>query len=126
MAQAIAEHLNHEYELGHKIFSRGIAADKGAAAAFSAIAAAEKHALDLSAHIAAQLTDADIERADMLYTMTAQQRDALTACFPHAEGKTQTIATQDIGDPFMQSDEVYMHTFSTLQRAIADAEEFKP
>jgi len=126
MAQAIAEQLNEELELGHDIQSRGIATDEEAGAAFSAIAVAKKHGMDLSKHIARQLIDSDVERADALYTMTAQQREILTAWYPGAADKIQPIAPEDIEDPFMQDDDVYLKTFSALSKAIGHQVGFLP
>ena len=126
MAQAIAQQLNTELDLGYELHSRGIAVDEEAGAAFSAVEAAKKHDLDLSAHISRQLSDNDVERADVIYTMTAQQRDILNTWYPKAVDKIKTLAPEDIEDPFMQDDEVYMRTFAELSRAIGKTVCFLP
>ncbi|MDX1657747.1 MAG: hypothetical protein R3343_02900 [Nitriliruptorales bacterium] len=71
--------------------SSGVHALEGHTAASGSLAEAEKRGLDLSHHRGAPTTRADVERSDLVLTMTESHRSAVNQRAPGSGGKVFTL-----------------------------------
>lgn len=75
-------------------------------------------------HSSKLLTQADVDWATVILTMTASHQDAILYNFPSAIGKTFTLkefageVIQDVFDPYGGSKELYQETFLDLVKSI--------
>lgn len=85
--------------------------------------------VDLSGHVAAQVTDRDVKRSDVVLTLTQKHKDHLLAIFPEAAGKTFTLseyagsAPADVEDPWGKPMDAYERMFSELTTLVPAAVE---
>lgn len=120
MAAGIMAKLAEEDELDIKIESAGLFAQNGAPASPEAVRALEKYDIDISDHIAQQITDELIEKSDLIVTMTEAHKRLLENIAPE---KTRTLAElcgldEDIADPFGGDDSDYDKTADDLYTAL--------
>lgn len=107
---------------GIAVSSAGLGALVGAPADPHAIAVAQAHGLDLSAHVARQITPEMVRDNDLILVMEQAQRDQLLKLAPWATGKVWRMghhARQDIQDPYQRgrtSFEIAFHAISSLGR----------
>ncbi len=115
MAEALARRalaeLYPEYNY-IEFASAGIASLSNGGASYQAINALKMMGLDLGMHKSAQVSQEDIEQAELVLTMTRAHRDNLKRLFPGAANKIFTLAEyagsdSDIPDPFGSSVELY-------------------
>ena len=88
-----------------------------------------QHGIDVSRHLAAQLSANDVKHADLILTMTAKHKAAVVAMFPEAKDKVFTLAeyatgtSQDVVDAYGKPMPVYQQVYdqidSYLQPALA-------
>jgi len=82
--------------------------------------------IDIAAHRAAGLTEADVRAADCILTMTAAHKQRVLARFPAAAGKLQMLSEaahgtqQDVSDAFGAPMVVYQRLVAQLDVLIAD------
>ncbi|MEP9378005.1 hypothetical protein ABLE91_14900 [Aquabacter sp. CN5-332] len=85
--------------------------------------------VDLSGHVAAQVTDRDMKRSDVVLTLTQKHKDHLLAVFPEAAGKTFTLSEYagsgpaDVEDPWGKPMDAYERMFSELTTLVPTAVE---
>jgi len=112
-------------EIGDKftVESAGVNAYDGDTASANSIKVLkEKYGIDISGHRSQQISDALVDKADLILTLTVGHRDLLIGSFPKAKGKTYTIkefvnqnskgdkkdtGSLDVRDPFGGSLGVY-------------------
>lgn len=107
--------------------SAGFTAMVGSGAEPTAAEIASVNGLDLSAHIARQVTSDLIQWADLVFVMSQNQRSQVGLLVPQAMGKTlllghwlETSAQQkDIPDPYKMSRDVFEHVHKLLAKCIA-------
>jgi protein-tyrosine phosphatase len=79
-----------------------------------------KQGIDVTGHRAEQLTINDVRHADLIITMTAKHKDAITALYPEAGPKIHTIAeyatgtAEDVVDAYGKPMEVYEQVFAQI------------
>lgn len=122
MAEAIARHMieaGPESPIRTAVESAGTSGG-GSGATREAIDAMRGRGLDISRHLSRGLTREMIERADVIYTMTARHAGAVEAMSPAARGKTFLLDPdgRDVEDPIGQSESEYERVASTLERII--------
>ncbi|AUI87618.1 phosphotyrosine protein phosphatase [Vibrio azureus] len=108
-----------------EVTSAGIAVEKsrlkGKAANETAHLIAEENGISLEKHKAQQLTAALCASQDLILVMEQGHIEALTDIAPEARGKTMLfghwLESTDIPDPYGQSKEAFVHTFSLLKNA---------
>jgi len=88
-------------EHGVVVASAGIAAWGGGSASAGAIEAMRDIGADLAGHESQPLTEALVQQADIIWTMTAAHRAAILAQFPEAGGRTAVLSPDriDVLDP---------------------------
>lgn len=91
MAAALLKKMLKE-ELGEKasqitIWSAGLTAWPGSPASPEAVEIMRREGINLSSHRARKLTKKDVLEADLVFTMTLSQKDAVLALAPEAKGK---------------------------------------
>ncbi len=106
MASAICTYLAKER--GAKICadSCGVAAYPAPASQNAVLAVDELYGIDLSEHTAKMVSADLVEKADVIFAMTARHAAALISLFPDCTDKL-TVADPEIVDPYMQDLSVY-------------------
>jgi tRNA threonylcarbamoyl adenosine modification protein (Sua5/YciO/YrdC/YwlC family) len=86
---------------GLTIMSAGIAAMMGGRATSEAVRTMSESGVDLSAHETQPLTEPLVRHADMIFTMTQSQREAILAQWPGVSERVHLLAVSggDISDP---------------------------
>ena len=83
--------------------------------------------LDVSQHLAVQLTANDVRHADVILTMTAKHKDKLVALFPEAKEKTFTLSEYatgnyaEVADAWGKPMEVYVTMIGQLDDFVPKA-----
>lgn len=108
--------------LPHKtIASAGIGALVGKTADNMASTIAIENGIDLSGHIAQQLTSELCRAFDLILVMEQGHINAVTNIAPEVRGKTmllsQWLNKEDIPDPYRQSKEAFEHAFLLIDKA---------
>tara|TARA_R110002073_G_scaffold192387_1_gene351160 strand:+ start:1584 stop:2015 length:432 start_codon:yes stop_codon:yes gene_type:complete len=101
MAEAI---LKQQYPQ-KTIDSAGVSAVVGNGADPNVITVMSELGIDMSGHIAKQIDETLVMRADLILTMSANQTKWITERWPHCRGKTFRIGhwiDEDIADPYKQ------------------------
>jgi len=125
----VAEAMLKQQLPGKQIQSAGLTAMVGQGAEPTAIEIATADGLDLSAHVARQVTADMIQWADLVLVMSHGQRSQVGQLTPQAMGKTlllghwleqQTHGQQkDIPDPYKKSRDVFEHVHKLMAQSIA-------
>ncbi|MBE7029722.1 MAG: threonylcarbamoyl-AMP synthase [Ruminococcaceae bacterium] len=116
----MAEFILKSYNLdGVFVKSRGLYVCCMSNMAFSSEKTLKDNDIPFGDFKASQVSEEDIVRADIIYTMTNSQRDVLVKAFPHFEEKIKTLKENgDILDPYMQPIKVYQSVFDEIRFAI--------
>lgn len=116
MAEAIAK---AEKSRKFRVMSAGISAQAGDAMTAEAFEALDRLTIKASHHAARVLTPKLVEKADVIFCMTASHRDAVIAFFPEASAKTFTLdPAGDIADPLGKSLDSYVETAKNIQQLV--------
>lgn len=92
------------------IDSAGLSALVGEAADAKSVALMATHNMDISAHIAKQISEALVNNADLILTMSTRQTKWIETQWPHCRGKTFRIGhwiDKDIADPYQCNQSVF-------------------
>lgn len=107
MAEAIANDLFVKNQLRYQAFSRGLNVLVPTRASENAVKALKfLYQLDLEAHVAKPVSEADIQQASIVLTMTDSHKAYLTMAYAEHAEKIHTLygytgrADQDIKDPY--------------------------
>jgi len=104
---------------GVRVRSAGVMSHGGSPASEESVQAMEQVGIDLSGHESSPLTEALIQDADAIYTMTDSHRQAVLMLSPSAKDKTHRLdPTQDIIDPIGAPLAVYMQTAQMIGMAL--------
>jgi len=106
---------------GVVVASAGLAAWGGGPASSNAIETAAALGADLAAHESQPLTEALVERADVILTMTAAHRAAIIAQFPQAGGRVAMLSPErhDVLDPIGGTLETYRRCAEEIRGHLA-------
>jgi len=124
MAEAILKNLLKKAGGGLEsvlVLSAGVAASEGAMASLQAVDVMEQRDLDLSNHQSRPLSDAIIDRADLILTMTRGHRSAILAAWPDRSEQVRTLRRDggDIADPVGSSVEIYKQCADQIEKELA-------
>lgn len=122
MAEAILKNKNVH---GIEVKSAGVYATKGQEASTYAIEVLREHQI-IHQHSSLPLSEAELEWATHIFTMTEGHKSIITHSFPKTLDKIFTlkefvyddIINRDVMDPFGGSQEVYRETYVELQSLI--------
>ena len=104
---------------GVRVRSAGVFASPGSAATPEAVDAVAAMGADLSGHASQPLTEALIQDADVIYTMTDQHRLAALTLNPGAAEKTHRLdPDRDIADPIGGPPAIYAQSAAMIRDAI--------
>ena len=108
-------------EMGLSVRSVGLAATDGSPASLDAIDVAGSHGLDLARHRSTPARLEDLQRADLVLTMTQGHRAAILSQEPSLAQTTLTLAPdgRDISDPIGCGPQEYAACFEEIARSIA-------
>ncbi len=112
----IAEAVLKQQYPNKNIDSAGLSAVVGNGADPNALAVMTELGIDMSEHIAKQIDETLVMRADLILTMSNNQSKWIEDRWPHCRGKTFRIGhwiDQDIADP-------YRHELSVFEEARQD------
>jgi protein-tyrosine phosphatase len=127
MAEAIARSLLNPTQTSDsegetapvEVASAGVMAMPGAPASEAAVRAMRERGIDLRGHRSQPLTRELINRADVIFTMTAAHRDAVVEIAPDAADKTHRLDPErDVTDPVGAADAVYLETAEMIEQAL--------
>lgn len=120
-------------DLDVEVRSAGTWASGGSPATDEAVSAAGELGIDIAAHRSARFTSYLADWADLILTMTEEQREEVLSEAPEADGKTFTLksfaATQvggdepfdpDVADPLGRSADEYARVAREIQGLIDD------
>lgn len=106
-----------------KIASAGLGALVGKPADKMACLVAEEHGINLSGHIAQQLSAEVCRDFDLILVMEKGHIGAVTDIALEARGKTMLfshwVGKQDIPDPYRQSKEAFEHAYQLIEKSAA-------
>jgi tRNA threonylcarbamoyl adenosine modification protein (Sua5/YciO/YrdC/YwlC family) len=102
------------------VLSAGIAASEGCMASQQAVEVMEARGLDLNEHQSRPLSDAIMDRADLILTMTRGHRNAILTAWPDRAAQVRTLRRDggDIADPVGSSVEVYEQCADQIAREL--------
>ena len=123
MAAAIARHhlavrgVDGDYDVA----SAGIAAGEGGPTTPEAVHAVRKLGIDFEGTTSSPLTQALLDEAATIYTLTAGHRDAILRAAPHVADRLDLLDPDghDIPDPIGYPQDVYDETAAIIQTLIA-------
>lgn len=121
-----AARLKQVVEAGGKdieVRSAGLGALVGHPADPSALAVAEARGLDVSGHVAQQLTPDLIHWADLILVMEHDQRSYLIEQSPTVSGKVLLFGHwigEEVPDPYLEHMEVFEDTMDLIDQAAAE------
>ncbi|MCP4250417.1 MAG: threonylcarbamoyl-AMP synthase [bacterium] len=106
---------------GWMVASAGTYAGAGMRAADEAVEVMRRLGLDISGHRSRPVTIEEVERADLIYTMTGLHRAAVLGLVPSAEARCRLVSSDGpIDDPIGQSTEVYGVCAAKIEAALKD------
>ncbi len=106
--------------VGFRIESAGTMAADGQPPTSEAVEALSREGIDIAEHRSKFLTPEIIHQADVIYTMTGAQREAVVNMVPSARSKTlQLDESGDIADPFGLDVTAYQRTAEVIRRRLA-------
>ncbi len=102
------------------VLSAGVAAADGAMASVQAIEVMDERGIDISDHSSRPLSDAIMQRADLVLTMTRGHRASILTAWPDRAHQVRTLRRDggDIADPVGSSVEIYKHCAEQLEREL--------
>lgn len=108
------------------VLSAGIHAADGSTASENALRVMRKRGIDISGHRAATVTASVMKQADLVLTMTRQQKQVLRLMFPEMAEKIMTLgefaqSDAEIPDPFMGDETVYEQCAAALETLVRTA-----
>lgn len=99
--------------------SRGLYVCCASKMAFSSEAVLKDNGIPFGDFHSAQVSKENIEDADIIFTMTAEQQNILIKAFPQYKDKIMTLKEDgDIKDPYMQPYDIYQKTFDEIRLAL--------
>lgn len=78
----------------------------------------EAKGIDISGHVAQQVSQMLCRQADLILVMDTEQRRFLEATYPFVRGKVFRIAEaakQDVPDPYKEGEEAFEHALSLIE-----------
>jgi protein-tyrosine phosphatase len=108
---------------GVAVASAGLYASDGRGADALAVQLMGKRGLDLSAHAATALADRHVHDAELILTMTREQRDALLDAWPHAQGKVYRLGDAggfDVVDPYRRDPFIFELAIAQIEQGLTD------
>ena len=116
IAAAIATHWNPEL----KVISRGTSAPNGEPISGIAAEALKFGGIPVLPHSSAPITASDVNKADLILTMTLEQKQYVTRKFPQSKGKTFMLRkSRNIPDPTIWDLRVYEELRDDIAVALA-------
>jgi len=112
---------------GWKVLSAGTAAFAGLPASRYSVEVMMEKGIDIGSHRSRLVTDGLVDKASLLLTMTASQRDEILDRFPEAAGKVFLITALgadqrhgDVADPVGMSADDYRRIRDEIDEALPD------
>ena len=106
-----------------QVQSAGLAAVVGKPADDKAIASMTLRQIDINAHIAQQISEKLIKKADLILVMTHKQQQHIEYTWPYSKGKVFRLGhwqDQNIEDPYQHDQEFFEHTCDLIQNYVLD------
>ena len=106
------------------VTSAGISVYVSTSASEEAICAMEEMDIDISDHMSSQVTEEDVENADLVLVMTTGHKNILIDLFPDSADKIFTLLEyayrneEDIADPFGMDQDAYRQCAIEIKGAI--------
>lgn len=102
---------------GVQVSSAGLTAMVGHGADPSSISIMSEQGLDIAAHRARMLTEAQARENDLILVMDTEQKEQLARLYPFARGKVFRLCEtlkQDIPDPYRENEAAFRTAFDLI------------
>jgi protein-tyrosine phosphatase len=106
---------------GWRVSSAGLGALVGEGAAENSILAMGELGSSLANHVATQVDESRVREAELVLTMTSDQKDEVERLFPWARGRVFRIGHWlgfDVEDPYREPLEVFFSAHQKIQLAV--------
>ena len=100
--------------------SRGLYVPENSPMSLNSLKALEYFDIEADDFYSRQLTEADLENFDKIYTMTNSHRVTILSAYPQYEDKVFTLSKNDISDPYLSEPEVYRITAEQILKGIGE------
>ncbi len=117
----IAEALLAKQYPEKNIDSAGVSAVVGHGADSKAIKVMQDDDIDISAHIAKQINESLVTRADLILTMSDSQTKWIENQWPHSRGKTFKLGhwtNKDIADPYKLDEQAFITAKQDIENSL--------
>ncbi|VVD32647.1 low molecular weight protein-tyrosine-phosphatase [Paraburkholderia dioscoreae] len=107
---------------GVRVMSAGLAALVGRSADPVAIELMAERDIDIGSHIAADLSLFHVRSADLVLSMTQEQRKGIETNYPFAKGKVYRLGERegiDVLDPYRKGRAVFEIAVAQIERGVA-------
>jgi protein-tyrosine phosphatase len=104
---------------GVVVRSAGLGALVGRPAHETAVRLMRERGIDISAHRAAQITQAMCMESDIVFVMEQSQRTRLEAMYPQVRGRVSRIGEytkMDVPDPYRQPEEAFQSALALIEQ----------
>lgn len=123
MAEALANKIVKDMNIGLQINSAGLFAENGSSASENAMLAMEEYGLDLTQHRSKRLTHGMLMVSDLVLTMTNNHKSSVLDIYPEFKDKVFTLSEYvgemgEVSDPFGGDIEVYRKSATQLKNMI--------
>lgn len=122
MAEGFMNKISSQNDNLVSVSSRGIMVVPGSSVSLNSVRALSEFGIDISDHVPRGITSDDIEKSDLVLTMTSSQCEVLKKALPGCEFKIHSlgsyVGSSDISDPYGGSYDVYKDCAIQLEEAI--------
>ena len=124
MAEGLLRARLKALHLKVKVASAGVAAMKGWPADPLAIAVMQEHEIDISGHVAQQVTAPLLSASDLILTLDQSHSDWMNRQFPQFRGRVHKILkwhdNRDVEDPYGHPKTAFKHAYKDIDLGIKD------
>lgn len=119
MAEGILKKICAENGVEAEVSSAGIAAATGSPPSKNAEKVMKDRGIDISGHVARQITEDDLRLADRIYTMTAGHKAIIDQAAPQYADKVSVLGG-GIPDPYGGDEDVYSACADSIEHSIRE------
>ncbi len=114
--------LKRELGASVEVSSAGLGALAGKPADPNSILVSSERDLDLSGHVARQISNNDLQWADLILVMEQEHIAHITKMAPQVRGKTKLLGNwldgQEIPDPYRKSKEAFEYCYNLIEKSV--------
>ena len=119
MAEFLFRQRLGEIDANISVSSAGLGALVGQGADEKAIEVMTENGLDISAHIARQLSDELVKQNELILVMEFWQQKEIEGLYPYARGRVHLLgkwSDMEVEDPYKKSREAFVEAFENIDQ----------